>query len=54
MTELIVGKYKFYPYEFDKREPLTLDELVERREKIKAKKERPKKSASRAKRGGTN
>ncbi len=27
MTELVVGKYKFYPYEVDKRETLTLKEL---------------------------
>lgn len=52
MTELIVGKYKFYPYEFDKKETQTLGELVERWKKIKAKKARPKKSASRAKRRG--
>lgn len=50
MTELIVGRYKFYPYEFDKRETPTLEELVERLEKIRKKKARPKKSVSCAKR----
>jgi hypothetical protein len=29
MTELQLGKYKFYPYEFDKKETPTLEELVE-------------------------
>jgi hypothetical protein len=51
-TESIIGKYKFYPYEFDKRKTLILEELAERFEKIKAKKERVKKSVSRGKRRG--
>lgn len=44
MTELIIGKYKFYPYEFDKRKTLTLEEMNERLEKIKSSKTRKKKS----------
>ena len=29
MTELQLGKYEFYPYEFDGSEPPTLEELME-------------------------
>lgn len=48
--ELQLGKYKFYPYEFDNRKTPTLEEIVELWEKIRKKKARPKKSVSCAKR----
>ena len=36
MTELQLGKYEFYPYEFDKSETPTLQELMECLEKAKS------------------
>ncbi len=38
MTELVVGKYKFYPYEFDKDKTPDLEEIVRRLEKEKRRK----------------
>lgn len=48
--ELQLGKYEFYPYEFDKEKAVTLDELLERLEKRKTKRVSPKRSATRRKR----
>jgi hypothetical protein len=35
--ELQLGKYEFYPYEFDKSKTLTLEDLKELRKKAKSK-----------------
>lgn len=35
MTELVVGKYEFYPYERDRCETHTVEELLEMLEKTK-------------------
>ncbi|MBX3288664.1 MAG: hypothetical protein KF855_04900 [Acidobacteria bacterium] len=35
MTELQLGKYEFYPYEFDKEKTQDLEEIVRRREEKK-------------------
>jgi hypothetical protein len=40
MTVLQLGKYEFYPYEFDKCETLTLEDLKELLRKAKARREK--------------
>jgi len=49
MIELIIGKYKFYPYPKELREPSpTLEELVELLQKAKAGSEKDVKTPSRS------
>jgi len=48
MTELRLGKYEFYPYEFDKSETPTLEELKELLRKAKARNDEDVKTPSRA------
>jgi len=46
--ELQLGKYEFYPYEFDKSDTPTLEELVELLSKRKAKTRKDVKTPSRS------
>ena len=46
--ELQLGKYEFYPYEFDKSETSTLDELRKMLRKAKAKNGKDVKTPSRS------
>ena len=43
MTEIQLGKYEFYPYEFDKSETPTLEDLKKLLKKIKAEKRKSSK-----------
>lgn len=48
MAELQLGKYEFYPYEFDKSKTPTLEDLKELLRKAKAKSEKDVKTPSRS------
>ncbi len=49
MADLVVGKYKFYPYERDLERTATLEELKELLRKSKARVEKAGKGKSRSK-----